>query len=526
MKTYTKLGYNLTNDNSFRDKKLMINKPIKDQSSLLLFRAKNRKDTTIISTLKKLMKEYPGVPVIKDYLGLAYRSKEMFDKARIVYDQLVVEYPDFLQGWVGLLSVFLNDGECDKIEELAGTDVDIRTLLPERKVFHLSEVVEFLQFAIVYFIRTDQLEKAEANFKDLKTIDSAYPDLQLLYSFIHFAKLSKCLSGNPDGKRNIRNILPQKKAELSDNVTPPVFQHEAINNLYRYGVGIPQEVLQEILELPRDSVIADLEKVLNDAVDRYGYFSQLDLEDEDARFFVLHAFFLLAELQAEESLAKVLDILAYDDDFFNLWFVPFLRKEMWIYFYKTGFSRVDEIKNFLINPVANIAAKRSITDAIVQTALHHPEKRKEMIAIYTGIVDFYLRLSANMEPDFINVLVDGALDGKFTSLLPQIKELYDRGYVESLFARNYKIAHHYITNAFDDKKEVKDTYAIYQKITSMPDENLADNPDRDEYDDEYEDDYDDEDTPIQPTVSAKIGRNDPCPCGSGKKYKKCCLGKE
>ncbi len=25
---------------------------------------------------------------------------------------------------------------------------------------------------------------------------------------------------------------------------------------------------------------------------------------------------------------------------------------------------------------------------------------------------------------------------------------------------------------------------------------------------------------------AKTGRNDPCPCGSGKKYKKCCLAKE
>jgi SEC-C motif-containing protein len=23
----------------------------------------------------------------------------------------------------------------------------------------------------------------------------------------------------------------------------------------------------------------------------------------------------------------------------------------------------------------------------------------------------------------------------------------------------------------------------------------------------------------------KIGRNDPCPCGSGKKYKKCCMKK-
>ncbi len=25
--------------------------------------------------------------------------------------------------------------------------------------------------------------------------------------------------------------------------------------------------------------------------------------------------------------------------------------------------------------------------------------------------------------------------------------------------------------------------------------------------------------------SVKVGRNDPCPCGSGKKYKKCCLNK-
>ena len=28
--------------------------------------------------------------------------------------------------------------------------------------------------------------------------------------------------------------------------------------------------------------------------------------------------------------------------------------------------------------------------------------------------------------------------------------------------------------------------------------------------------------PPQVVKSEKIGRNDPCPCGSGKKYKKCC----
>jgi preprotein translocase subunit SecA len=34
--------------------------------------------------------------------------------------------------------------------------------------------------------------------------------------------------------------------------------------------------------------------------------------------------------------------------------------------------------------------------------------------------------------------------------------------------------------------------------------------------------FDDVSRPIRKN---KIGRNDPCPCGSGKKYKKCCLNK-
>ena len=28
--------------------------------------------------------------------------------------------------------------------------------------------------------------------------------------------------------------------------------------------------------------------------------------------------------------------------------------------------------------------------------------------------------------------------------------------------------------------------------------------------------------PTPPATAQKTGRNDPCPCGSGKKYKKCC----
>ncbi len=33
-------------------------------------------------------------------------------------------------------------------------------------------------------------------------------------------------------------------------------------------------------------------------------------------------------------------------------------------------------------------------------------------------------------------------------------------------------------------------------------------------------------TPVNPSPGKETGRNDPCPCGSGKKYKKCCLNKQ
>jgi len=38
----------------------------------------------------------------------------------------------------------------------------------------------------------------------------------------------------------------------------------------------------------------------------------------------------------------------------------------------------------------------------------------------------------------------------------------------------------------------------------------------------FEEDLDEDDDRPQPAISKKTGRNDPCPCGSGKKYKKCC----
>ena len=60
-----------------------------------------------------------------------------------------------------------------------------------------------------------------------------------------------------------------------------------------------------------------------------------------------------------------------------------------------------------------------------------------------------------------------------------------------------------------------------EKVIYSPKEpNLTDM--RDVFKEIISEDDAEKDFPIKKT---KIGRNEPCPCGSGKKYKKCCLKK-
>ncbi|MEZ4525867.1 MAG: SEC-C metal-binding domain-containing protein [Desulfobacterales bacterium] len=83
-------------------------------------------------------------------------------------------------------------------------------------------------------------------------------------------------------------------------------------------------------------------------------------------------------------------------------------------------------------------------------------------------------------------------------------------------------AKYYQGSGGQTKEDLLDAYCEY--YNSLLDETGSDKPQISppggfSYREEYE--------PVQPVRrEKKIGRNDPCPCGSGKKYKKCCLMKE
>ena len=73
---------------------------------------------------------------------------------------------------------------------------------------------------------------------------------------------------------------------------------------------------------------------------------------------------------------------------------------------------------------------------------------------------------------------------------------------------------------YDKRKEILPIAERYKQITSTWAGYREEN-------DSIFDEDDDEETPVMPVIAApKTGRNDPCPCGSGKKYKKCCLIKQ
>jgi hypothetical protein len=121
----------------------------------------------------------------------------------------------------------------------------------------------------------------------------------------------------------------------------------------------------------------------------------------------------------------------------------------------------------------------------------------------------------------VNVIIDEHI----FELLPEARALYDRDLVDRFACGtydsfvNYVFAYHHYDHAkkihIDDVIGELSTWSCY-----TPEKPSKPKP------------ADPLPAPAAPTPAAselkakkKIGRNDPCPCGSGKKYKKCCLPK-
>jgi hypothetical protein len=292
-------------------------------------------------------------------------------------------------------------------------------------------------------------------------------------------------------------------------------------------------------------------------VRRRKYYSSQPEWDETTMSFPIHALYFLAELRAYESLTTILNILRQDEEFLESWFSIELHDYFYPCIYFLGNTQLPLLQAFAIEQNNFNYSRNIVSDIAAQTALRQPERRDEVLAWFKTVMQTHLNQPKNdglIDTTFISSLVSDCIRFNAIELEPEIIALYENGWIQNgmsgdltaikaslrdpdEFSGRYEplpisIQEMY-NNKYSDKMEdfkfdvektvqlnaldLDDPYNDF--LTERIFSKMA--PQRlNRYDEKADNYY----APPQETirrVDPKIGRNDPCPCGSGKKYKKC-----
>lgn len=318
---------------------------------------------------------------------------------------------------------------------------------------------------------------------------------------------------------------------MSLNIDFPDFNHPEVRVFYEHDLSIPKEKVEAILQLPRKTLIEDMETMLMDTIHRDKYFRGTD-DSEQWWSFQFHAVWVLIELKAVEAFPTLFELLKQDGSFGDYWWVDCLTEDLWEVYYHLGSNKLEEFKEILLAP-GDWATRIVVSTTAEQIFLHQPERQQEILDWYHAVLDAFLEMEDGnkaLDGEVISPIVGDLISLQADELLPKIKALYERRYVyngivgdmKSIEAdikkSEYKYGKRDLKHSIYDRYEDAMTWAGYQQ--------------------KYNKDYGKQRTltnsaklapeSMSETVKRegeKIGRNDPCPCGSGKKYKKCHLNK-
>ena len=317
----------------------------------------------------------------------------------------------------------------------------------------------------------------------------------------------------------------------------PVFNHSEIQSLYAYGWDLPESKIKDILALPRQTVVADLEKVIEDSIVNFADYEAIDYTDS-THTFSIHALWLLCELKAEESLPKVLDVLRQDDEWLTYWFSDLIHEMLPLNYWQLGVNRTDVLFDFLREPSDDWSPRAVISTALLHIAVYHEDKKAEIIEGYKSLIEYILIHKDNPQianKDFIGGFIIDIFDLHSLELMPYIKQLYDADLVLMGMAGSWEEYQNDFNNPTIDKdphfkpQNMAEYYAemlgIIARNTEYAKNREAANKTAVKPFGLFKKPYK---AHVQPTMDIKklmqnksTPRNAPCPCGSGRKYKNC-----
>lgn len=298
----------------------------------------------------------------------------------------------------------------------------------------------------------------------------------------------------------------------------PVLQNQTLYSLYTTDLDISQEAIDNILSLPRENLIGDLEILLYDAIVR-GEELTIESIGENESCFPIHAIFLLTELKAEESLPVILEFLKIDEEQLDYYLGDYLTELIWECLHILGGSQKERLYTFITDEDIYEYSRIQASVAISQRALHFPEEREEIIEWYRKLLVHFHQQATPPHPSFLGLIVTDVLDIEGYSLYEEVRNLYIDGLVSPGVVGPWSKVEGYFLKPRNDKydpvlklRSIHERYTYFSEeryIHQKPHQDFRLNP------------TSNPNTFVRP--SAKVGRNEPCPCGSGKKYKKCCL---
>ena len=486
-----------------------------DKKKAEILSQNNRRKT--FRELERLVREYPDIPHFRNMLATSYLLNGENNRFYETMQQIIANYPDYVMSRCNLANQYTDNDRLDEVPEMLGKNLDLSELFPSRNGrFMEVEIFNYHLAAFRYLLKIKNDDDAQ---KHLDFLEYLFPD-EVANSLwrIQLNRLRMEKSVEDPITRTSVNVIPEH-IEPTDKA--PDFENTEIKILYEQGAYIKREILYRIMELPRESVIKDLEKILIDSIARFDYFREEADVIPDAP---VHALLILSALQAEEALDTLFTVLRQDSDYYDFWYGDIITEDFWRYIYMMGQNRIDRLKDFVLEPNRYTYARSAVASAVMQIAFQQKERKEEVIKWYEDVLQYMLehRNDTNVfESEVYSYWFDNLLDVAEREHLPTVLRLYDG----NLCQKEDQLPLHYI------KKElVKPTlnYKIKNIFTSIDpyyDEWQRWFNNNDESDSNYNDksDFSTPHNPATPyTAMPKIGRNDPCPCNSGKKYKKCC----
>jgi uncharacterized protein YecA (UPF0149 family) len=468
----------------------------------------------IVHKLKELTRQYPGIPHFSNSLASVFLKKKDSQRFLELTQETIANFPNYLTARTNLIAYYTSENRLDEALELLGKDLDLNSLYPDRNgYFTNTERYNYHAAAFHYLIATRNDNEAEKHLQLLELYHLEKTKESCLHPILMKLRLLK----ENEHKQRVPKEIPVPVAETDQ---APTLTHPEVALLYTNDYRIDRSILLMIMQLPRESLISDLEKLLIDSIARFNHFADLDWEDE-THSFPLHALSLLSALEAKEALETVIILMSQSDDYLDYWFDDRLTEEFYHFLYRIGQHRPAKLKEFILAPNLNTYVRTATSDAVLQIALHHPDRRQEQILWFEDVLQHMLQ---HIDDDnlFDTYLFASLIDDLTTianrDCLPLIEKCYATGEVDKsiIGTLNFVKSKLYKKAANSAVKAIPATidqfYDQWARWYNRVERNAeaAERPKLPKLP-----------LPSRP-ATAKVGRNDPCPCGSGKKHKKCC----